>query len=157
NEAGMPARETTKGVSARAAAARTDAPAAAPVPPVAAKPTTPTASSSATLLPPSDWSALIEAAELKGPAGQLARNASLIAIENNVVRLALNPAYEHMSAGPVVANIEERLSVVLGRSVKLRFEKAGSTQDTPAEVAQRERAVRQQEAETALGADPFVQ
>ena len=115
------------------------------------------ASSASPVPPPADWNGLIEAAELKGPAGQLARNAALIAIEANVVRLALNPAYEHMNAPPVVANIEERLSAVLGRGVKLRFEKAGGQQDTPAEVAQRERAARQQAAEHALGADPFVQ
>jgi len=107
--------------------------------------------------PPADWAGMIEAAELKGPAGQLARNASLIAIENNVVRVALNPAYEHMNAPPVVANIEERLSAVLGRGVKLRFEKAGATLDTPADAAQREQAARQQAAERALGEDPFVQ
>jgi DNA polymerase-3 subunit gamma/tau len=123
-------------------------------PPSAPRPANPAQSSSP---PPSDWGTLIESAELKGPAGQLARNASLIGIEGNVVRLALNPAYEHMSAAPVIANIEERLSAVLGYGVKLRFEKIGSAQETPAETAQRERAARQREAETALGADPFVQ
>jgi len=107
--------------------------------------------------PPSDWAGMIEAAELKGPAGQLARNASLIAIENNCVRVALNPAYEHMNAAPVVANIEERLSAVLGRGVKLRFEKPSAVLDTPADAAQREQTARQQAAERALGEDPFVQ
>jgi len=107
--------------------------------------------------PPSDWAGMIEAAELKGPAGQLARNAALLAIENNVVRLALNPSFEHLSAPPVVANIEERLSSVLGRAVKLRFEKADAAQTTPAEVAASERSARQHEAERALGDDPFVQ
>jgi len=100
---------------------------------------------------------MIEAAQLKGPAGQLARNAALLAIENNIVRLALNPSFEHLSAPPVVANIEERLSGVLGRAIKLRFEKADAAQTTPAEVAASERSARQQEAERALGADPFVQ
>jgi DNA polymerase-3 subunit gamma/tau len=104
-----------------------------------------------------DWSALIERAELKGPAGQLARNAALLALDGDNVRLALNPAYEHMNAPPLVAAIEERLSAVLGRRIKLRFEKAGATQDTPADAAQRERAARQQAAEHALGEDPFVQ
>jgi DNA polymerase-3 subunit gamma/tau len=118
---------------------------------------TTTATATAPAVQPSDWSALIETAQLKGPAGQLARNAALIGIENSVVRLALNPAYEHMNAPPVVANIEERLSMALGRGVKLRFEKAGAAQDTPADAAQRERAARQQAAERALGEDPFVQ
>jgi DNA polymerase-3 subunit gamma/tau len=106
---------------------------------------------------PSDWAGMIEAAQLKGPAGQLARNAALLAIENNIVRLALNPSFEHLSAPPVVANIEERLSGVLGRAIKLRFEKADAAQTTPADVAASERSARQQEAERALGADPFVQ
>jgi len=107
--------------------------------------------------PPADWAGLIEAADLKGPAGQLARNAALLGIEGNVVRVALNPAYEHMIAPPVVANIEERLGIALGRGVKLRFEKVDAQQATPADVADRERSARQQEAERALGADPFVQ
>ena len=117
----------------------------------------PVSSASPAAVDPTNWSALIEAADLKGPAGQLARNAALIEIENNLVRLALNPAFEHLSAAPVVANIEERLGTVLGRAVKLRFEKADVPQVTPAEVAARERNARQQEAERALGADPFVQ
>jgi DNA polymerase-3 subunit gamma/tau len=107
--------------------------------------------------PPSDWAGMIAAADLKGPAGQLARNASLIAIDGGVVRLALDPAHEHMVAAPVVANIEQRLGAVLGQSIKLKFEKPGAAHDTPAVTAQRERDMRQQEAERALGEDPFVQ
>jgi DNA polymerase-3 subunit gamma/tau len=121
------------------------------------QPTTPSSVASIRAVDASNWSALIESAELKGAAGQLARNAALIAVDNNIVRLALNPAYENLSSPPVVANIEERLSGALGRSIKLRFEKAGATTDTPADADQRERAARQQAAERALGADPFVQ
>jgi DNA polymerase-3 subunit gamma/tau len=117
----------------------------------------PSARSHVAVVESADWGTLIEAAELKGAAGQLARNAALISVDNNIVRLALNPAYENLSSPPVVANIEERLSEALGRSIKLRFEKAGATTDTPADADQRERAARQQAAERALGADPFVQ
>jgi DNA polymerase-3 subunit gamma/tau len=117
----------------------------------------PTAVPKASPADPGNWSALIESAGLKGPAGQLVRNAALIGIENDIVRIALNPAYEHMSAPPLVASIEERLGAVLGRAVKLRFEKSAAATDTPAELAQRERQARQQEAERALGTDPFVQ
>jgi len=149
------AGESPKPAAVPRQALQNPAPASVPVPPSTSLAPGPAATPAA--IDPTNWSALIDAADLKGPAGQLARNAALLGIEGSSVRLALNPAYENMSAPPVVANIEERLSAVLGRSVKLRFEKAEAAQTTPADVAARERSARQQEAERALGADPFVQ
>ncbi|HEX6833992.1 MAG TPA: DNA polymerase III subunit gamma/tau C-terminal domain-containing protein, partial [Rudaea sp.] len=129
-------------------------PAAAPVaaPPVPAHEPPPSVST------PGDWMSLIDAAQLRGPAGQLVRNAALIAIEDNLVRLALNPAYEHLISPTMTAGIEERLGGVLGRAVKLKFEKTGAVpQDTPADIAVRERSARQSAAEQSMAADPFVQ
>jgi DNA polymerase-3 subunit gamma/tau len=105
----------------------------------------------------SDWTALIDAAGLRGPAGQLARHAALIAIDGNVVRLALKPIHEHFSSPPLIVQIEERLSVSLGRAIRLRFEKPAAVVDTPMDIAERECSTRQQAAEQALGEDPFVQ
>ena len=105
----------------------------------------------------SDWTALIDAAGLRGPAGQLARHAALIAIDGNVVRLALKPIHEHFSSPPLIVQIEERLSASLGQAIRLRFEKPAALVDTPMDIAERERSTRQQAAEQALGEDPFVQ
>jgi DNA polymerase III subunit gamma/tau len=106
---------------------------------------------------PTDWTALIDAAELRGPAGQVARNAALLAIDDNSVRLALNPSYEHLLSPQLTAYIEERISPVLGRPIKLKFEKSNTVSDTPAEIAGRERSARQTAAEESMAADPFVQ
>jgi DNA polymerase-3 subunit gamma/tau len=105
----------------------------------------------------SDWPALIEAAGLKGPVGQLALHASLIAIEGGVVRLALKPVHEHFSAAPLVAMMEQKLSALLGRPLKVRFEKAAVAVDAPAEIAERDRSTRQRAAEESLAGDPGVQ
>ncbi len=107
----------------------------------------------------SDWSALIGAAGLKGPVGQLAQHATLIAVEQHVVRLALKPAHEHFHAPVLVAAMEEKLGAVLGRAVKVRFEKVATErlQEAPAEIAGRERSTRQQATEQAMNDDPMVQ
>ena len=104
-----------------------------------------------------DWPALIEAAGLKGPVGQLAQHSSLVAIDGGVVRLALKPAHEHFSAPPLIAMMEQKLSAVIGHSVKVKFEKAATPQEAPAEAAQRERSARQLAAEESLASDPGVQ
>ncbi|MBS0581797.1 MAG: DNA polymerase III subunit gamma/tau [Proteobacteria bacterium] len=106
-----------------------------------------------------DWLGLIETAGLKGPVGALAQHCTLIAIEQNVVRLALKPEHEHFSAPPLVAAMEEKIAQALGRAVKVRFEKNAAAQqaETPAEAAGRARDARQQTAERALNDDPIVQ
>jgi len=104
-----------------------------------------------------NWPALIEASGLKGPVGQLAQHANLIAIENGVARLSLKPVHEHFNSPPVAAAMEQKLSALLGHPIKLRFEKAVVTQEAPAEAAQRERSSRQRAAEESLASDPGVQ
>ena len=104
-----------------------------------------------------DWPALIEAAGLKGPPGQLAQHSSLVAIEDGVVRLALKPVHEHFNSPSLVATIEQKLGAVLGRSVKVKFEKSSAQREAPAETAQRERSARQLAAEESLAGDPGVQ
>ena len=105
----------------------------------------------------SDWPTLIEAAGLKGPVGQLALHASLIAIEDGTLRLSLKPVHEHFSAPPLVAMMEQKLSAVLGRPHKVRFEKTAAPTEAPAELAERERSTRQRAAENSLAEDPGVQ
>jgi DNA polymerase-3 subunit gamma/tau len=106
-----------------------------------------------------DWAAMIQAAGLRGPVGQLAQHATLISVEQHVVRLALKPAHEHFNAPVLVATMEEKLGMVLGRAVKVRFEKNTGAQltEAPAEVAGRERSARQQATEQAMNDDPVVQ
>jgi DNA polymerase-3 subunit gamma/tau len=157
------ARETSSASSplsgAKAAAA---APALSPQPSsLTGEPTPAGAAAGASPMPaPVDfdnWPALIEAAGLKGPVGQLAQHSSLLAIEGGIVRLALKPAHEHFSSPPLVAMMEQKLSALIGRSMKVKFEKAVVPQEVPAEAAQRERSARQLAAEESLASDPGVQ
>ena len=133
--------------------------AAAPgsAPAVAAAPPASDAEAVLAVVPPNDWPALIEAAGLKGPVGQLALHSTLVAIDGGIVRLALKPVHEHFNSPPMVALMEQKLSGVLGRSIKVKFERSVEAGEAPAEAASRERSARQLAAEESLAADPGVQ
>jgi DNA polymerase-3 subunit gamma/tau len=118
---------------------------------------TPVADGAAPSVDLSDWSSLIEAAGLKGPAGQLAQHSVLLGIDGGVVRLALKPAHEHFNSPPLAAMMEQKLAVLLGRSIKVKFERPAAQVEAPAEAAQRQRSARQLAAEESLAADPGVQ
>ena len=104
-----------------------------------------------------DWSNLIRQAGLGGPAGELARNSALIGIENGVVRLSTKDGHGDLAAPSMIATIQEKLGAVLGQPVKIKFEKATNTMETPADASERERSARQKSAEAAIDADSFVQ
>ncbi|MGH8171653.1 MAG: DNA polymerase III subunit gamma/tau [Rhodanobacteraceae bacterium] len=104
-----------------------------------------------------DWPALIERAELRGAVGQLARHSTLIAIDGKLVRLALKAAHEHLLAGSLVAQLEQRLGVALGGAVKLKFERDNGGAESPAERHARTETSRRQAAEDAVRDDPVVQ
>ncbi|HET7925127.1 MAG TPA: DNA polymerase III subunit gamma/tau [Rhodanobacteraceae bacterium] len=153
---------------------RSTAPAPAPRPaPVRAEPVAaPLASSSSPKLPEilttpanvenrspttDDWDALIRRAELGGPLGQFARQTTLVAIEGSLVRLALKAAHEHLAAGPVVAQLEQKLGSALGGKIKIKFERDAGGAESPAEQKTRTDSTRRQAAEESLRSDPFVQ
>jgi DNA polymerase-3 subunit gamma/tau len=104
-----------------------------------------------------DWAELIERAELRGPVGQLARHASLVAIEDRLVRLALKPAHEHLAVGPMQAQLEQRLGAALGREVKVKFERDSGGAESPADQRVRVDSARRSAAADAVHGDPFVQ
>ncbi|NCT68098.1 MAG: DNA polymerase III subunit gamma/tau [Rhodanobacteraceae bacterium] len=133
---------------------RPEPPAAPPSRPQVAEP--PRAAAPVEVLP-SDWASLIERAELRGPVGQLASNATLIAVEDSVVRLALAPAYEHLAHGLMVETLEQRLGAALGYAVKIRFERARTGAETPAEQRARADSERLAAAEQSVQGDPVVQ
>ena len=104
-----------------------------------------------------DWDALIRRAELGGPLGQFARQTTLVAIEGSLVRLALKPAHEHLAAGALVAQLEQKLGSALGGKIKIRFERDNGGAESPAEQKTRTETTRRQAAEDSLRSDPFVQ
>ena len=104
-----------------------------------------------------DWDALIRRAELGGPLGQFARQTTLIAIEGSLVRLAIKPAHEQMAAGPLIAQLEQKLGAALGARVKVKFERDTGEAQSPADLHARNEHARRQAAEDALRSDPVVQ
>jgi len=104
-----------------------------------------------------DWDALIRRAELGGPLGQFARQTTLVAIEGALVRLALKPAHEHLAAGALVAQLEQKLGSALGGKIKIKFERDSGGAESPAELKMRTDTTRRQAAEDSLRSDPFVQ
>jgi DNA polymerase-3 subunit gamma/tau len=104
-----------------------------------------------------DWSQLIERAELRGAVGQLARHATLVAIEGKLVRLALKPAHEHLAAAALVGQLEHKLGAALGGEVKVKFERDNGGVESPAERHERAQNSRMQAAEEAVRGDPVVQ
>jgi len=117
----------------------------------------PVASADATAIANPSWPVLIEQAGLRGPVGQLALNATLVAIEGGLVRLAMDPAYEHLAVAPMVETLERQLGSALGRAVKVKFERASTPATTPAEARARADSARQAAAEEAIRGDPVVQ
>ena len=105
-----------------------------------------------------DWPALIAAAGLRGPIGQLAQHAALLGIDGDTLRLELKADHEHLRAPLLVTQLQDGLGKALGRTLTVRFEKsAASPRQTPADIARDQRSARQQAAEQALAADPVVQ
>jgi DNA polymerase-3 subunit gamma/tau len=73
------------------------------------------------------------------------------------VRLALKPAHEHLAAGPVVAQLEQKLGSALGGKIRIKFERDAGAAESPAEQKTRTESTRRQAAEDSLRSDPFVQ
>ncbi len=134
----------------------------APARPQAARPEAPPpapqdAGATAPATVPSDWATLIEQADLRGPVGQLARHATLVAIEDRLVRLAMKPSFQHLAVGPMVAQLEQQLGAALGHEVKVKFERDTAGTETPAERQSRASRERLDAAADALRGDPIVQ
>ena len=104
-----------------------------------------------------DWQALIERADLGGPAKQIALHSVLLGVEGSLLRLGVKAAHEHLAAPPLVEILAKRLSEVLGRSLRIRIENVTNAAESPADVLARASASRQQEAREGLQADPAVQ
>jgi DNA polymerase III subunit gamma/tau len=142
---------------APAAASERPATAAAPHPAASREPAAPVQRiADAGGLP--DWETLIQRADLRGPLGQLAQNSALRGREGNTLVLALQPTYMHLAVEPMVGQIADRLSEVMGEPIKLRF--VGDSQGaahTPAARAAVARSEAQSAAEASIDGDPLVQ
>ena len=151
-------REPVVRPAAAAPAVRESSPPAAALPPAAA--------ASAPLAPLAidqrglpDWDALIERAGLRGPFGVVAQNAVLRERDGHTLVLALQPTHMSMAVEPMVSQMEERISAVLGERIRLRFISSAQAAiaETPAARAAQARDQAQSDAEQSIEGDPLVQ
>ncbi len=106
-----------------------------------------------------DWEVLIERAGLRGPFGVVAQNAVLRQRDGHTLVLALQPTHMSMAVEPMVSQMEERISAVLGERIRLRFITGAqaAVAETPAARAAQARDQAQSDAEQSIEGDPLVQ
>ncbi|NGY06112.1 DNA polymerase III subunit gamma/tau [Solimonas terrae] len=103
------------------------------------------------------WSDLVEAMVLEGFARQLARNSAWQAREGERVTLMLDAKARHLLNEERRSAIEQALSAQLGERLRLVIEVGiDEALTSPAQLAQQRETQRQQEAESAIFADPVV-
>jgi DNA polymerase III subunit gamma/tau len=104
----------------------------------------------------SNWSAVVEAANLSGMARQFALNCVPATFEHGVLTLKLDQATADRRTRPIEDKLLQGLSKYLGRDIRLAFETAQSALVTPA----RQRLLQEQDkvvrAAAAFEADPAV-
>jgi DNA polymerase-3 subunit gamma/tau len=105
---------------------------------------------------PENWSRVIEALGLSGPARQLAANCALAGRQAGLVRLLPDPRAARTPGSE--AKLAEALSRYLGEKVRLVFESgASAAAATPARELQRLDEERLRQARAALESDPNIQ
>ncbi len=102
------------------------------------------------------WLEVIEAAELKGPARELAAHSIFVAFDSGILKLALPDGFLHLRSDAVVAGLVQKLSPTLGEVAKIVFEKANMQSETLHDRTARFRSEKQTDAQSAFMADPVV-
>ena len=94
--------------------------------------------------------------DLRGPLRELAQHAVPIALAGGKLRLGLTAAHDHLRSDALVRRLAEQLEPLLG-PVRIAFETVQAGMPTAAAQAQKERDLRQEQAETAVAQDGLVQ
>ena len=112
----------------------------------------------ADLSPPKEtkanWPSIIKDMGLTGLTLQLANHCILRGIEDNRVKLAMDP--KTFSTTQMESNLEKALQDYFNRPVKLHIDTEKPVKDTPADQIQRRRLERQKSAELEIEQDPIV-
>ena len=103
------------------------------------------------------WEAAAESLEVTGIARQLVRNAAMVGVDGDVVRLALDPGYAALLGGAAQATVTEAVRRRYGANVRLDVQLAAHGLETPAARSDRvsEQALAAAQAE--IAEDPAVQ
>ncbi|WP_028451174.1 DNA polymerase III subunit gamma/tau [Chitinilyticum aquatile] len=103
-----------------------------------------------------DWRGLLAQLRL-GAAGMLAQHAELLRHEGDCYYLRVAEEHQAVATRDFQEKLREAISDYFGREQQLKVEIQQQTGQTPAQLAQRERAARQDQAIEAIQQDPFVQ
>ena len=103
-----------------------------------------------------EWLELCPRLPISGLTGSIAANCSLVAMEGDTWVLHLDPAQGALFNATQQRRLNDALNQHLGRTLTVKIELVRPEQETPAQAAARRRAERQQEAEQAIAADPFI-
>ena len=117
--------------------------------PVAALPATATVAAG-------EWSAMVPALDLDGPAKMLALNCSLLAREPGLLRLTLDPRNAAARTRGREDKLAQALSKYLGETVRVEISLGGGAAETPAQTEERATQETLAAARAALAAEPTV-
>ncbi len=153
-----PATESPPSPAPRAAPAATESgPPQEPPSPVSPEPAPvaePPADTDALMSAP--WAETVATLKVRGVADQLARNCVPAGLSGSVLTLQMQPRYQHVFTEKAKDRLEKALRSRFGDDLRLRIKIAETTEETPAELRERQQSERQQEAEAAIAEDPHV-
>jgi DNA polymerase-3 subunit gamma/tau len=103
-----------------------------------------------------DWPALLQSLDLRGPARQLADNCDLQSAAGNAWQLVLPADKAHLNTQQLRSRLEAALREHLGRDLKLSIVTGTPARPTPAELRRANENERMREAREAIENDPNV-
>jgi DNA polymerase-3 subunit gamma/tau len=104
-----------------------------------------------------EWTGIIEALSLKGMAREMSLNCVFHGMDNDIVKLSLDPAHTHLLGKAREEQLEAALGEYYQRKVTVRIAKEGKLEnETPAGRRTREQQERQQQAEQSISQDENV-
>jgi DNA polymerase-3 subunit gamma/tau len=123
----------------------------APATPAAPPPAPPARGDAAT------WAGIVEALPVKGMVREMALNCAFHGIQDDVVRLSLDPAHKHLLSPARTRQLEQELVAYYQRPVQLKIANEGPLEaETPALKRSREQEERQQQAVASIENDANV-
>jgi len=103
-----------------------------------------------------NWPALVNQLELNGMARMLAQNCEIRTYSKDNIELCLLSEHKHLLEKKYQDKVQVALNKHFGKSINLKFSVGKITGITPAELDNREKQMKQQQAITAIETDPVV-
>lgn len=103
-----------------------------------------------------DWHRLLPALGLGGISSQLAAHCTVKSWQDDQLLLTLNPIGGALAGAMPRQKLQEALENYLGRSIQMSIEVAEAIEETPAQVAERQRREKQAAAVNTMQNDPVV-